>query len=962
MAAPEQILDLPEDAVAMPDVLVDFRGLRMAIEGEVPPSTPGGPAIAQKKARRAALRRVEQGIAQIGVALVYPSHLRPGSFHGMKAELASSRLSFAVITERTQQQSYLFPEMAREPVLFTRGDLNALAEALRRAYEQLIQDEVLQLAVRRVQTAMVYFLNAMTIQPASTLRFQDALEVRAITGEERTEKDDPGRKRRLFHGGQFVTPEQFAALNRVGALVLINAMIFQEVLSSEDRRVKALERVLTREDPVGDLARHWQYILEEINYYPVFHVAHELLLCLSSDRDMTDAIYRLIDTARCIVAWRVPLRHDLAGRLYHYFLLDAKYLGAYYTSIPAAVMLLKLAMEPRRWPVNWADLAAVKQFRIADFACGTGTLLMAAADAVVDNYIRARSQRGQRVTVDNLHNALVSHVIYGFDVLDSAVHLTASTLSLRSPEIPINVTHLGKRALGGRDLALGSLDLLESPDLGTLFSEPGWVVGRKGAEPSEPKAQRLPMIDLCVMNPPFTRSVGGNFLFGGLPEGERPELQRKLRELVKRRGLSASITAGLGPVFLALGDKYLKEGGRLAFVVPRALLSGVAWRHTREMLEGSYHLEWLVVSHEPDHWNFSENTNLSEVLVVARKRAAAEKCERVSCINLWRQPRNAIEALAVVRAAQENPPPDVQTDQGVLDISLDSTKLGEAVSVPWEWLRGRLWSLPCAFAQADLTRTLFHLLEGQLCLPGQSGPGKPLRLCPLKALGELGFDCRDMHDGFSLARSTTPYPAFWSHDARVVTTLKQAPNRFLAPLPRPKDGRPLRSAAHLWQKAARILVAERLRLNTMRLTAVRTTQQVLSNVWWPMVPRDLSEEAEKSLVLWLNSSLGLLTLMAHREETAGGWVKFKKPVLGDMPVLEVCKLSERVRGKLAEAFDRLAQKDLLPFPELACDPTRAAIDEAIADALGLPDLGPLREMLACEPILSLSLDKLVPPR
>jgi hypothetical protein len=294
----------------------------------------------------------------------------------------------------------------------------------------------------------------------------------------------------------------------------------------------------------------------------------------------------------------------------------------------------------------------------------------------------------------------------------------------------------------------------------------------------------------------------------------------------------------------------------------------------------------------------------------------------------------------------------------VLDISNGGSKLGEAISVPWDWLKGRLWSLPCAFAQADLTRTLFHLLDGRVCLPDQPGPGKAIRLCRLKTLCELGFDCRDIHDGFSLARSVTPFTAFWSHDARRVTTLLQAPNRFLAPLPRAKEGRPLRNAAHLWQKASRILIAERLRLNTMRLTAVRTTRTVLSNVWWTMVPRDLSEEAQSALVLWLNSSLGLLTLMAHREETAGAWVKFKKPVLGDMPVLEVCKLGDRVRGNLADAFIQLSRRELLPFPRIARDPTRAAIDGALAEALGLPDLGPLREMLAREPILSLSLDSL----
>ena len=50
------------------------------------------------------------------------------------------------------------------------------------------------------------------------------------------------------------------------------------------------------------------------------------------------------------------------------------------------------------------------------------------------------------------------------------------------------------------------------------------------------------------MNPPFVRSVNNNLLFGSLPD-ERGVLQNELRKRVKP--LSASITAGLGAVFVA---------------------------------------------------------------------------------------------------------------------------------------------------------------------------------------------------------------------------------------------------------------------------------------------------------------------------------------------------------------------------------------------------------------------------
>jgi len=44
---------------------------------------------------------------------------------------------------------------------------------------------------------------------------------------------------------------------------------------------------------------------------------------------------------------------------------------------------------------------------------------------------------------------------------------------------------------------------------------------------------------------------------------------------------------------------------------------------------------------------------------------------------------------------------------------------------------------------------------------------------------------------------------------------------------------------------------------------------------------------------------------------------------------------------------------LLPLPQMGRDPVRAKIDAAVAQALGLPDLTPLREQLAREPVISL---------
>jgi hypothetical protein len=951
IAAPEEVLRHTEGSVKLPDVLVDFQGLRLIIEAEI-----GKSKEKQDRARNKAQERVDQAIAHVGVAVVYPMALQEiKDFNRLKAGLAKANLDFAIITEVTAKrvQGEFWPSPPQQAQFMT-GTVADLADSLRRSYEQLVKDETLTKAVSKVEASIEEFVFALRAQPATAERMAQAVGVGLSSARGGKKQEGP-------------TPSQRLAIGRIGALVLVNALIFQEVLSKKERQANPLHRFRKSADLQGSILEEWKLILK-INYYPIFHIAQEVLQCLAADKDTNDALDSLLDTALHIVGWRAALRHDLAGRIYHRLLEEAKYLGAYYTAIPSAALLLKLGLRPDGYPsTDWSDLTDLGRFHVADLACGTGTLLMASADVALDNYIRACVAKGSRPDLAGFHQTIVENTLHGYDVLNSAVHLTASTLALRVPDMPINVTHLWRMPLGGSKRSLGTLEFLERKATeATLFSEPEeqaeQILGKKG---HETKPATIPELDLCVMNPPFTRSVGGNLLFGNLPPKERAKMQARLKGIVAKKMVEASITAGLGSVFVALGDRYLKHGGRLCLVLPRALVSGIAWGRTRQLIAERYDLEYLIVSHEPGRWNFSENTSLSEVMFVAQKRAtgAARATARTVCVNLWQQPRTAIESLSLARLLMEDVPPDVESGQGVMELNVGQKKLGEAVTMPWSALRGGSWNLPGAFAQTELLRVLFHAVRGHIYLPGQGVVGQ-VALCPLQTLGELGFDCRDMHDAFTLAKGTTHYAAFWSHEAAMVNALRQRPNEWLQARTHPAPGRPPRDPNHLWKKAGKVLLAERMRLNTVRAVTVHTTEKVLSNVWWSFVFHQQKDakisDAEKALVLWLNSTPGILILLGQREETEGPWVKFKKPSLFSMPVLDPWNLPTGGLGKLAAAYDHVAENSLLTLAEIDCDATRRAIDESLGEVLGLPDLSILRQLLAREPIVRLSLDRLLP--
>ena len=189
-----------------------------------------------------------------------------------------------------------------------------------------------------------------------------------------------------------------------------------------------------------------------------------------------------------------------------------------------------------------------------------------------------------------------------------------------------------------------------------------------------------------------------------------------------------------------------------------------------------------------------------------------------------------------------------------------------------------------------------------------------------------------------------------NHDTEQRKRMVAGPDKYLAPLAKPRAGRKLKRVDQLWPKAGRLLVSERLWLETNRVIAMRSDAKVLSNVWWPVLLEDTS--AEKALAVWLNSSLGLLTILAQRTTTRGGWVAMKKADLEQLPVLDTSQLSPSQLKAMADLFDELAEEEFERLPAMRECQTRRALDDGLSRILGLPDLSSLRTLLATEPVVS----------
>ena len=149
----------------------------------------------------------------------------------------------------------------------------------------------------------------------------------------------------------------------------------------------------------------------------------------------------------------------------------ARYDGSFYTSTAAAVLLASLAI--REQDADWSDPNSVASLRICDPACGTGTLLMAAAERIRD--LRNAAGRTAPDDEEALGLLLVEDVLWGYDVNLTATHMAASTLGMLSPTTRFHRMNIHRALLG----------VFEGiAYLGSLTSCPGrqgWPLGRRDA-------------------------------------------------------------------------------------------------------------------------------------------------------------------------------------------------------------------------------------------------------------------------------------------------------------------------------------------------------------------------------------------------------------------------------------------------------------------------------------------------
>ncbi len=289
---------------------------------------------------------------------------------------------------------------------------------------------------------------------------------------------------------------------RMAAAIMINALVYQENLAGQ-HGVRSIAQ-LTEDGSVLTpllVLEEWQKILK-VNYWSIFHVASRLLANINPSYVGSRALREMSRTVDQLLTLGVTQSSDIVGIVFQKLIADRKFLATFYTKPESATLLSHLAIPDNG---QWGDPERVRDFRIADYACGTGTLLHTAYRRVNRLHRLAGGDPAQ------LHGYMMENSLTACDVLPSAVHLTASMLSSSHPlegyeSTRTVVTEYGQAEDGG--VSIGSLDLLNGRTAirALIPVTRGTTVTGTGEVPAQLNVD-MPVAsqDLVIMNPPFTR-------------------------------------------------------------------------------------------------------------------------------------------------------------------------------------------------------------------------------------------------------------------------------------------------------------------------------------------------------------------------------------------------------------------------------------------------------------------------
>lgn len=739
----------------------------------------------------------------------------------------------------------------------------------------------------------------------------------------------------LFRNVLGATPEEGEereAARETAGFLLVNQITFYRVLSANkefpDINIEGLASP-------GELGRYFEKVLE-VDYTPVysFRIANDLPQeSLTILKDAIKSIYALSPER---------INHDVLGKVFHELIPVSarKKVAAYYTKNQAAEILANLAIN------NSNDT-------VMDPACGSGTLLAA-------SYMRKRELYDDFTEED--HRKFVEDEITGIDVMPFAAHLSCIHLALQEPVYETDEVNIGiedsTRLNPGDVIDQLSFVLPESSrqrgldDFSdgspTITEEESVESGSITMDAASGRKMELGTVDVVIMNPPYSRQES----IARFSEGYKSDLQHQFSRRKSKGQLHGKMS--FCSYFMFLADKFLDQGGRIAAVLPASLLNKTSDKGVREMLLNEYTIEYIVA--REDESNLSEDTELREILLVARKGQPDEEAG-TSYISLDGININNAELLNTVKQAEQN---EIQPSRAYTGGGGEYSEF-RIHRLPYNQLDTHDLFSPLAVQNFELFDLwgnvrnhdyLSYIEDMNTGLTGGSGGGIPywnegvfnaphdyLRKDDVWEVDEdsdhtVKATHKHTKESVEITKDALePYFHRYAHRANMdisglseYTVVRNFDNlhRFLqiADVEEIPDG----WEGHVERRKAHLGIPDRFNFTApgTRLLAYYSDEPRMYHRMW-MFP-DLDEETSKALAVWMNSSIGVVQYLLQRIPYQGGWGKYHRHTLAKFKVPDP-NLSPANVGELTSTFEDVGTVE---FPSLIEQVVRNADPDSLS--------------------------------
>ncbi len=759
--------------------------------------------------------------------------------------------------------------------------------------------------------------------------------------------------------GELLVQEPGEQTTQMAMLIISNALVFQSSLA----RKPDLEAVPSLSELTADYGQldsdevlHAWREIQKVNYAPIFNVAYNLVETLAADDKLVGEILSVLrDTARELEKMGLAQEHELAGIVFQKLIDNRKILKANYTRPESSALLCALAL-----PELNGD---PKKLKIADFACGTGSLL----NGVYQRLLMLYEQTGGKG--EAIHQYMMEKNLVGCDILPNAAHLTASIIASTYPDVRIGGTRIHTMPYGTPRAdglyAIGALNLLSDP-AGTLplnLSATETATGH-GTEITDLRdAFRHSEFDIVIQNPPYTR--GGADSNSNLPKSIFADKKEAAAMQASRKAQKCRLRGnnpGLGTDFVDLADRMLKRNGKMAFVLPLTAIVGNSWHKVRRLWAKEYHDVIVITVADADIGKcaFSSDTSMAECFVIATK-GEGRNTGRAAFACLTRVPNGELEALEIARAIYGFK--DIrQLEDGINkgnSIQIGDDVIGHVISAPLAsdevgWPVSRIKDL-------TVVQSAYQLTNGVLQLPRQK-TAIDISICGVSEIAKTGADHRDIHDrgkrgAFDIeigCPDTAEYPCLWKVDCKAQRSMVVTPDfhAFIRPHAKAK-------AHSILERNSRVHFNRDMGFNSHSLAVMFTEQD---SIGVDSIPNIVFEEKgvyDYVWTLWSNSTLGFLCYWLSSSKQHPGRGRGSKASLESMPTLDVRKLPAESLANAERIFNALKHQKMLPFNQMDEDPVRHELDRLLlSEVLGItekerPDvhegLALLRKMLCQEP-------------